>query len=50
MSVYKCEVCGYEFDEEKEGMTWEELPEEWKCPLWCAEKKSFHIIDSDDEE
>ena len=30
MAVYKCIICGYEFDEEKEGKSYAELE---KCPL-----------------
>ena len=37
---YECEVCGYVFDEEKEGRKWEELADEWKCPV-CDSGKSY---------
>ncbi|MDD3205522.1 MAG: hypothetical protein PHS74_07305 [Lachnospiraceae bacterium] len=30
MAVYKCSVCGYIFDEEKEGKAFTELTE---CPV-----------------
>ncbi|MBR2223277.1 MAG: rubredoxin, partial [Christensenellaceae bacterium] len=33
MKKYICEVCGYEYDEAAEGKAWEELPEDYECPL-----------------
>ena len=30
---YICEVCGYEYDEEAQGVKWEDLPEDYECPL-----------------
>lgn len=39
MARYICSVCGYVYDEEKEGRRWNELPETWVCP-WCGAPKS----------
>lgn len=36
-----CEVCGYVYDEEKEGMTFADLPEDWVCPVCGASKEMF---------
>ena len=33
MSKYKCTICGYIYDEEAEGVKFEDLPEDWTCPL-----------------
>lgn len=38
MAVYKCIVCGYEFDEEKEGKTFAEIE---KCPLCKVPKENM---------
>lgn len=38
---YVCQVCGYTYDEEKEGVPFEQLPEDWKCPLCKAPKSEF---------
>lgn len=35
-----CSVCSYEFDEAK-GTRWEDLPEDWKCPICGAGKEAF---------
>lgn len=48
MAKYRC-VCGYTYDEEKgipdagipPGTPFEELPDEWVCPICRAEKERF---------
>ncbi len=37
MKQYICSICGYIYDETKEGL-WGNLPENWKCP-WCGAGK-----------
>ena len=38
---YVCSICGYIYDEEKEGAPFASLPDTWRCP-WCgAGKKLF---------
>ena len=39
---YKCPTCSYIYDEEKEGVKFEELPDDWECPI-CGEKKAEFI-------
>jgi flavin reductase (DIM6/NTAB) family NADH-FMN oxidoreductase RutF/rubredoxin len=39
---YECPTCGYIYDEEKEGVRFEELPDNWVCPD-CGERKSEFI-------
>ncbi|MDR3206682.1 MAG: alpha-hydroxy-acid oxidizing protein [Candidatus Methanoplasma sp.] len=46
MAVYKCEVCGEIYDESCEPIPFNDLPEEWRCPLCNAPKSSFRIIDA----
>lgn len=49
MEKYVCEVCGYVYDEEKgapdngiePGTKWEELPEDFVCPLCGVGKDEF---------
>ena len=38
---YKCQVCGYVYDDEKEKIPFEQLPDTWKCPLCGAPKSAF---------
>lgn len=49
MDKYKCTVCGYIYDPEAgdpdngvaPGTPFEELPDDWTCPLCGAEKSEF---------
>lgn len=38
---YKCTVCEWIYDEEKQGTKFEELPEDWTCPICGAPKDMF---------
>ena len=57
--VYICELCGYEYNPEEgdlengiePGTDFEELADDWVCPLCGAGKEDFELIkDEDDEE
>lgn len=49
MSLWKCQVCLYVYDETKgipeeeipPGTKWEELPEDWICPDCGVKKMKF---------
>jgi len=49
---YVCSVCGYIYDEAAgvpgagiaPGTRWEDLPEDWVCPLCGAPKAEFHPL------
>ena len=38
---YVCEVCGYVYDEEVEGVKFEDLPDDYECPLCSVGKDQF---------
>ncbi|KPL06294.1 glutamate synthase [bacterium SM23_57] len=40
MAIYQCQVCNTIYDEDKEDVKWEDLPDDWVCPV-CASAKSF---------
>jgi rubredoxin len=42
--MYKCTICGYEYDEAAEGVPFESLPNDWKCPVCNAPKDAFEKI------
>lgn len=50
---YKCTICGYIYDQEKgdpdsgvkPGVPFEELPEDWVCPVCGASKSQFKKIE-----
>ena len=39
---YRCTMCGYIYDEEKEGVAFADLPDDWICPV-CGEPKSEFV-------
>ena len=41
MKKYQCTICGYVYDEEVEGTKFEDLPEDWVCPLCGVGKASY---------
>jgi len=42
---YKCSICGYVYDEAKEGVPFAELSDDWQCPLCGAPKSAFEPIE-----
>ncbi len=44
MAVYKCTVCGYVYDEEKEGKPFSQLE---KCPVCGAKPEKFVLVEND---
>ena len=45
MKKYVCQICGYVYDEAKEGVKWEELPADWTCPLCGVGKDQFKLVE-----
>mgnify|MGYP003754860749 FL=1 len=49
MKKYTCTICGFVYDEAKgypdggiaPGTKWEELPDDWVCPVCGASKDEF---------
>ena len=52
MAKYECSVCGYIYDPEKgdtesgvnPGTTFENLPDDWVCPICGAGKDEFEEL------
>ena len=50
---YVCDVCGWEYDEEKgypeggiaPGTKWEDVPEDFECPLCNVGKDQFSEVE-----
>jgi rubredoxin len=40
---YICDVCGYIYDEAAEGARWEEVPDDFGCPLCGVGKEQFSV-------
>jgi len=47
MKKWKCTVCGYIYDEAKEGIPFTELPKDWTCPQCGAPKSAFIQIEGE---
>lgn len=47
MARFECEVCGYIYDEDKEGLIWSELPDDWVCPVCDSDRSLFQLIKQD---
>jgi len=53
MKKYLCEICGYVYDEAAgdpdsgiaPGTKWEDVPEDWECPVCGAAKSEFKEIE-----
>lgn len=41
MAKYVCTVCQWVYDEEKEGIKFEDLADDWVCPICGVEKDMF---------
>ncbi len=52
MDSYVCQVCGYEYNPEKgdkengiaPGTPFEDLPDDWECPICGAKKNCFKDV------
>ena len=52
MAKWECKLCGYVYDSEKgdpdnglePGTAWEDVPDDWVCPLCGAGKGEFKEI------
>lgn len=38
---YVCTVCGWIYDEEEQGVKWEDLPDDFACELCGVGKEDF---------
>jgi rubredoxin len=53
MKKYRCSVCGYEYDsligDPKHGIApgtaFEDIPDNWRCPVCGIAKDAFFVID-----
>ncbi|MBN2319221.1 MAG: rubredoxin [Acidobacteria bacterium] len=57
MQKYKCSVCGYIYDPEKgdpdsdiaAGTPFEDIPEDWVCPICQVSKDMFKPLTDEQE-
>ena len=54
MDKYVCTICGYVYDPEqgdpdsgiKPGTKWEDVPDDWECPMCGVSKDNFEKVQS----
>ena len=47
MAVYKCSVCGEIYDDDEEPVKFEDLPDDWVCPICRSPKSAFVLVSGD---
>lgn len=45
MAKYRCDVCYFIYDEEKEGMKWDDLHDGWVCPVCDSPQSVFNLFE-----
>ena len=45
MAKYECKICGYVFDEQQAGESFDNL---YSCPICDADKSAFELIEADE--
>lgn len=45
---YICIACGYIYDEEVEELKFDELDEDWVCPLCGVGKDMFEVLNEEE--
>lgn len=50
MKKYRCLICGYIYDDSAESVKFEDLPEDWKCPICGAPKDMFEEVGGEGNE
>ncbi len=57
MKTYVCELCGYEYNPKlgdadngiAPGTDFEDIPDDWVCPLCGASKDDFEAVEGQDD-
>ena len=44
MAMYECGLCGYVYVEATEDMAWDELGDDWTCPVCGSAKSEFRLM------
>ena len=49
MRKYRCKTCEFIYDESKEKILFNNLPDDWICPLCNDTKEEFELIEENIE-
>jgi methylamine---glutamate N-methyltransferase subunit C len=47
MAKYVCSVCGFIYDGDQEGISWDAVPRDWACPGCGSDEFLFNRLDDD---
>jgi len=50
MAAYICVVCDTVYEEDKEGVKWDDLPDDWVCPVCDSPKSMFKLAEDSSPE
>jgi methylamine---glutamate N-methyltransferase subunit C len=42
VTIYTCGLCSHTYDTEKEAVSWDNLPDNWVCPVCGSPKSEFN--------
>ncbi len=45
---YRCIVCGYIYNEDEEEIKFEDLSDNWVCPLCGVDKTNFELVEENE--
>ena len=46
MTTYQCGLCSHVYDPQADGAAWDQLPDDWACPVCGSSKREFRSPDS----
>jgi rubredoxin len=46
LKKYQCGACGYIYEESTESVKFDDLPDDWICPVCGSEKSEFFEINN----
>jgi glutamate synthase domain-containing protein 2/rubredoxin len=47
MANYECSLCGFVYDEAVEDQRWDELADDWECPVCGTAKTDFDLLNEE---
>ena len=50
MAAFQCNLCGFIYDEEQEGLAWDALNYDWECPICGTAKSDFSPVERKEPE
>lgn len=45
-AIYECGLCAFMYDESEGDVTWDALPDDWRCPVCGSGKEAFKLVET----